>query len=208
VQKFIDGGANVDANDQTGQTALHYAAKAGQIAVAKLLIANGADVNAGGEWTPLQEAAYYSKEMVELLLAKGANINAGKWTALHHALDGGRFGIVELLLTKGADVNIRDNKGLTPLHIAAWYAASKNPEIVELLLSKGADINAKDDSGKTALSYAIENWRAGAEIVVFLIAKGADVNARDEAGRTPLWYAQEEGQTKIVELLKKHGARE
>ncbi|GAG18036.1 unnamed protein product, partial [marine sediment metagenome] len=34
VQKFIDGGANVDANDQTGQTALHYAAKAGQIAVA------------------------------------------------------------------------------------------------------------------------------------------------------------------------------
>jgi ankyrin repeat protein len=162
----------VDAKDQKGQTALHYAAKAGQIAVAKLLIANGADFNAG-EWTPLQEAAYYSKEMVELLLAKGSNINAGKWTALHSALDAERFDIVELLVAKGADVNIRDGKGRTPLHIASWYAASKNPKIVELLLFKGADINAKDNNGKTALSYATEN-----------------------------------GHTKIVELLLKHGAKE
>ncbi len=135
VEKFIDGGANVDANDQTGQTALHYAAKAGQIAVAKLLIANGADVNAG-EWTPLQEAASRSKEMVELLLAKGADINTGKWTPLHSAVYG-------------------------------------HNDIVELL-----------------------------------IAEGANVNARDGFGRTPLFYAQNQGRTKIVELLRKHGAKE
>ncbi len=205
VEKFIDGGANVDANDQKGQTALHYAAKAGQIAVAKLLIANGADVNAG-EWTPLQEAAYNSKEMVELLLAKGADINTGKWPALHSALDAELFDIVELLVAKGADVNIKDGEGRTPLHIAAWYAASKNPKIVELLLSKGADINAKNNNGKTALSYAIEYWYT--EIAELLIAKGADVNARDGDGRTPLSYAQDKGHTKIVELLRKHGAKE
>jgi len=172
VEKFIDDGVSVDAKDQKGQTALHYAAKAGQIAVANLLIANGADVNAG-EWTPLQEAAYYSKEMVELLLAKGANINTGKWTALHSALDAERFDIVELLVAKGADVNIKDGKGRAPLHIAAWYAAGKNPKIVELLLSKGADINAKDNNGKTVLQLAKDN-----------------------------------GHTEIVELLRKHGAKE
>jgi len=170
VEKFIDGGANVDANDQKGQTALHYAAKAGQIAVAKLLIANGADVNAG-ESTPLQEAAYHSKEMVELLLAKGADINTGKWPALHSALDAGRFDIVELLLAKGADANIRDDEGRTPLHIAAWYAARNNPKVVELLLSKGADINAKDNNGKTALSYAI--WARHPEIAELLRKHGA-----------------------------------
>ena len=136
VEKFINGGANVDAKDREGQTALHYAAKAGQIAVAKLLIANGADVNAGDDWTPLVEAAYCSKEMVELLLAKGADINTGKWTPLHGAVYG-------------------------------------HNDIVELL-----------------------------------IAKGANVNARDGFGRTPLFYAQYQGRTKIVELLRKHGAKE
>jgi len=205
VQKFIDAGANVDAKDRKGQTALHYAAKAGQIAVAKLLIANGADVNAG-EWTPLQEAAYNSKEMVELLLAKGADINTGKWPPLHSALDAGRFDIVELLLAKGADANITDDKGNTPLHIAASYAAWRYPKIIELLISNGADINAKDNNGKTALSYAIEYART--EIVELLIAKGVDVNTRDADDRTPLSYAQEKGYAEIAELLGKHGAKE
>jgi ankyrin repeat protein len=173
VEKFIDGGGNVDAKDQKGQTALHYAAKAGQIAVAKVLMANGADVNAGDDWTPLVEAACCSKEMVELLLAKGAAINTGKWPALHGALDAKRFDIVALLLAKGADANITDGEGRTPLHIAAWYAASSYPKIVGLLISNGADINAKDNNGKTALSYAMEG-----------------------------------SHTEIVELLRKHGAKE
>ncbi|UCG66969.1 MAG: ankyrin repeat domain-containing protein, partial [Deltaproteobacteria bacterium] len=86
VEELIDDGVSVDAKDQRDQTALHYAAKTAQITVAKFLIANGADINAG-KWTPLQEAAYHSKEIVELLLAKGANINTGEWTALHSALD-------------------------------------------------------------------------------------------------------------------------
>jgi ankyrin repeat protein len=207
VKDFIEHGGSIDTADATGQTLLHYAtagnckdiaellisnganvnavadrwktplgaaARTGSTDVAEYLIAHGANVNAGeGYWTPLQEAAYYSKEMVELLITKGANINEGGWSALHSALDAGRFDIVELLLAKGADANIRDDKRRTPLHIAAWYAASKNPKIVELLLSKGADINVKDNNDKTALSYAIEN-----------------------------------GHTKIIELLRKHGAKE
>jgi ankyrin repeat protein/predicted TIM-barrel fold metal-dependent hydrolase len=177
VQKFIAEGANIDANDQKGQTALYYAAKAGQIEVAKLLIANGADVNAG-EWTPLQEAAYHSKEMVELLIAKGADIDAGEWPALHCALDARRFDIVELLLAKGADANIKDEEGHTPLHIAVWYAASRYPKIVELLISNGADINAKNNNGKTALSYALENYQT--EIVELLCKHGADDNKKPE----------------------------
>jgi len=178
VEKFIDDGTYVDAKDQEGQTALHYAAKGGERGMAEFLIAHGADVNTGNasesHWTPLQEATYYGKKgMVELLLAKGADINVGegRWTPLHGALNAGSLDIVELLLVKGADANVRNNKGRTPLNIVVdWYG---NLEIVELLLSKGADVNAKDNSGKTALSYAIEH-----------------------------------GHTEIVELLRKHGAKE
>ncbi|HIJ72311.1 MAG TPA: amidohydrolase family protein [Planctomycetes bacterium] len=206
VEKFIDGSANVDAKDQKGQTALHYAAKAGEIQVAELLIANGANVNAGDDWTPLQEAAYQSREIVALLLANGADIKTGKWPALHCALDAERFDIVDLLLAKGADANITDDKGRTPLHIAAWYVARCYPKIVELLISNGADINAKDNNGKTALLYAIENGYT--EIVELLIAKGANINTSDRACRTALWYAQDKSYTKIAELLLKHGAKE
>ena len=207
VEAFVEGGGSVDKADASGQTPLHYATAGNHKAIAELLISHDADVNAlagtwrtplgvaartggvdvaefliaqganvdgrEGHWSPLQEAAYYSKEMVELLLAHGADINAGKWTALYSALDAERFDIVELLLAKGADVNIKDDKGRTPLHIAAWYAAHDNPMIVELLLSKEAEVNEKDNSGKTALMYAVEG-----------------------------------GYIEIIELLKKHGAKE
>jgi len=169
VRSFIESGVSVDAKDRTGFTPLHWAARTGHTNVAECLIANGANVNAGDDSTPLQEAAYYSKEMVELLIVKGADINAGPWTALHGAVDEGLREIVELLIQKGADVNAKDSKGRTPLHLAAWY----RPNMVELLVSKGADIIARDKDGKTPLSYAIE-----------------------------------EGHTEIVELLRKHGAKE
>jgi len=41
-----------------------------------------------------------------------------------------------------------------------------------------------------------------------LISKGADVNAKDNNGHTSLWYAQDKGHTEIVELLRKHGAKD
>jgi len=46
------------------------------------------------------------------------------------------------------------------------------------------------------------------EVVRFLIAKGADLAAKDSRGRTTLDWARQRGHTEIVELLKKHGAKE
>jgi len=45
-------------------------------------------------------------------------------------------------------------------------------------------------------------------IVNLLITKGVDVNAKDKRGRTPLQLAEQNGYTEIVELLRKHGAKE
>ncbi|UCC99109.1 MAG: ankyrin repeat domain-containing protein, partial [Phycisphaerales bacterium] len=46
------------------------------------------------------------------------------------------------------------------------------------------------------------------EVAELLIAKGAGVNARNNEGQTPLDIAVEEGRPEIVELLRKHGAKE
>ena len=81
----------------------------------------------------------------------------------------------------------------------------------ELLIAKGADVNAKDNWDWTPLHSAIYSSKDMAELkamVELLIARGANVNAKDGDDRTPLWYAQNEGHTEIVELLRKHGAKE
>ena len=62
--------------------------------------------------------------MVELLIAKGADVNAGSWTALHGAAVEGRRDIAELLIQKGADVTAKDEDGNTALHRAATRSKS------------------------------------------------------------------------------------
>jgi len=45
-------------------------------------------------------------------------------------------------------------------------------------------------------------------MIELLITKGADVNVRNNVGRTPLRNVMSRGHTEIIELLKKHGAKE
>jgi len=78
-------------------------------------------------------------------------------------------------------------------------------DIVELLIAKGANVNAKDNFDWTPLHSAVYGNK---DIVELLITEGANVNARTRASRTPLWYAKNEGNAEIVELLRKHGAKE
>ena len=106
------------------------------------------------------------------------------------------------LIEGGADVSRRTSQGTTPLSRAV-DAGFK--DIVELLIAKGADVNAKDNWNWTPLHSAVYGHK---DIVELLITEGANVNARDGASRTPLFYAKDEGNSEIVELLRKHGAKE
>uniref|UniRef100_UPI004072FD1C Kinesin-like protein KIF18A, DARPin fusion protein n=1 Tax=synthetic construct TaxID=32630 RepID=UPI004072FD1C len=136
------------------------AARAGQDDEVRILMANGADVNAtdASGLTPLHLAATYGHlEIVEVLLKHGADVNAidimGS-TPLHLAALIGHLEIVEVLLKHGADVNAVDTWGDTPLHLAAIMG---HLEIVEVLLKHGADVNAQDKFGKTAFDISIDN---------------------------------------------------
>jgi ankyrin repeat protein len=46
------------------------------------------------------------------------------------------------------------------------------------------------------------------DAVELLITRGANIEAKDIDGHTPLWWAKKEGYTEIIELLRKHGAKE
>lgn len=130
-EKLITRGADVNAKDASGYSALYRAFYFG--------------------------GALYGEplEMVRLLLEKGADVNAKDeigTTVLMMASGGhGRLEEYKLLLAKDPDVNARDKYGMTAL----MKASSRNQlEKVKLLLGKGADVNAKDKGGKTALSFA------------------------------------------------------
>src|SRR5262249_34359532 len=108
-----------------GQTSLTEAARVGDIARIKSLLAQGSNVNEPNALseTPLMVAARFSTvEALNVLLDAGADIqkrdHLGK-TALAYAATGGSAENVKLLLNRGANVNERDNNGEIPLIFAA-----------------------------------------------------------------------------------------
>ena len=67
-----------------------------------------------------------------------------------------------------ADVNVKDKRGYTPLHLAAYFGKK---EIAELLIAADADVNVKSKRGLTPLDYAIR--REKPEITDLLRKHGA-----------------------------------
>nr|5CBN_A Chain A, mbp3-16,Immunoglobulin G-binding protein A [synthetic construct] len=105
----------------------------------------------------LEAAHAGQDDEVRILMANGADVNAMDnfgVTPLHLAAYWGHFEIVEVLLKYGADVNASDATGDTPLHLAAKWGYLG---IVEVLLKYGADVNAQDKFGKTAFDISIDN---------------------------------------------------
>jgi ankyrin repeat protein len=127
VQASLDADpAAVRGLSYDGWTPLHLAAFFGHAAVADLLLARGADVNA-------------------------RSTNSMLNTPLHAAVAGGRVETALALIEAGADVTVADSGKYTPLHIAA--EAGYVP-IVDALLKRNADPHAVDAEDRTPLARA------------------------------------------------------
>lgn len=145
VRSLLRGGADVNAGQGDGTTALHWAAMSGDV------------------------------EMVQLLLYAGANRESttrlGSYTPLHLASKGGHFATVGALLENGSNPSALTGLGLTPLHFAA---ASGSVKAVNALVTAGAELDAQETAnGQTPLVFASAGGRL--EAVEALIAAGADL---------------------------------
>lgn len=103
------------------------------------------------------------------------------------------------------DVNSRDERGKTPLHLAA---DNNDAAKVKQLLSLGADVNAKDKYSKTPLLEAANDNidESHFEVLKLLLTNGADPNSRDEGGRTPFYFLVSKGNLRTVQLFLDYNA--
>ncbi|XP_064873007.1 ankyrin repeat domain-containing protein 12-like isoform X2 [Oncorhynchus nerka] len=97
-------------------------------------------------------------------------------------------------------VNKRNERGETPLHMAAIRGDAKQ---VKELIGLGADVNIKDFAGWTPLHEACNLGYY--DVAKVLIAAGAEVNTQGLDDDTPLHDASSSGHTDIVKLLLTHG---
>jgi ankyrin repeat protein len=146
---LLDKGANpnITQGRSDGWT-LHFATKSGYVGVMRLLLDNGATVNAQTTVTgitPLHMAApalghYSGPDVARLLLENGANVHAQDedgCTPLHGAAGSGHIEVVRLLVEKGANVNAE------VVRLLVEKGANVNAEVVRLLAEKGANGNTQ-----------------------------------------------------------------
>ena len=208
VTRLLDDGADVNAAEPDGTTALHWAALRNDQDTVRRLLGAGARADTANRYgvTPLALAATNgSAALVEALLAAGADAETaspGGDTPLMVAARTGRVDVLRLLLDAGAAVDATETwKGQTAL---MWAAAEGHGEAVQALLAAGADVKARSNGRLTPLLFAVREGQTDA--VGALLRAGADVNAPARDDTTPLGLAVINAHYELAGLLLDAGA--
>ena len=137
--ELISSGANINAPDESGYTALCAAAEGAWSRGIEILLAHKANPNTQDRsvsWSPLMHSvAEGCEECAKLLIEAGADLEAvddDGWTALFIASNNGDAALVKFLLSLDANHNAVDRFGRTPSDLAREHQAH---DVVEIITS-------------------------------------------------------------------------
>lgn len=219
VSQLIEKGANPKQTDDSGYSAIIYAAIDGQEEVFQYLkpLSDSKHVKQAKEYlktgktyrerkedkdfeTFIESIVENNFEKVSKAIENGIDINAldcSGTTALNWAASEGYMNILNLLLDKGAQINKAEERGgWTPLMLAV---INQNSRAVEELIKRGANLNIKNTQGYSALMLAAE--RGNFEALKMLLDNGVDPNQTDSKNRLPIFHAAENANEECFNLL-------
>lgn len=212
ARRLIDRGADVNAKDDTVQSAYLIATSEGYLELLRLTLRHGAKVDDKDSWngTGLIRAAergHYA--VVGALLRAGIDrdhVNRIGYQAIHEAVwlgedDAAYATTLRVLAAGGVELDRQSrDEGLTPLQMARTrgYAG------LESVLARITALERPADPDAMLLRAAADG---DADAVAFALRSGADVSARDRNRRTALLVAAAEDHTDVTRLLVAVGAR-
>jgi ankyrin repeat protein len=213
ARALIARGADVNAKDNTVQSAYLISTSEGYLELLDLTLRYGADVDSKDSFngTGLIRAADRGHADIAGRLVQADikinHINNLGWTALHEAIilgDGSRRYVdtVRVLVAAGADPRLQSQRDqVAPLRHATSKGRSEIAEVLRAALE--ADKPSKQLADRRLLAAA---QRGDATAAALAIRAGANLEARDEGGRTPLLHAVTEDRLAVARLLVYLGA--
>lgn len=220
--------SQVDALDEKGASALHYAASTDSLPIVKSLIEKRCDINLGNQKknTALHIAAANGYlNVLRLLIENNASVHALNYKnkiALDFAKQKGHINIQNILLRASAlqlrtaacggngdmvqriincniDVNYPGDKGASVIH---YLADQNNLKMLSMLVKRGADVNMKNRKGNTALHIA--SARGHAQIIAYLLREGADSTLVNDKNQSAIQIATKKKHSKALNAFAKN----
>nr|XP_048697723.1 serine/threonine-protein phosphatase 6 regulatory ankyrin repeat subunit A-like isoform X4 [Caretta caretta] len=222
AEMLLKSGADVNVEQENGETAMHIAARHGNLRMIKALIEEGGELTSqskAGE-CPLHIAVQHShlpvvEEILNYLATEKSHAEASACvnqenkageTPLHLAaavkkdmihFEGEETKIIAMLMEYDADISRTTRvNDWSPLLVAAERG---HTAIVKILLQHHARVDVFDEHGKAALHLAAENGHD--QIADVLLWHKAFVNAKTKLGLTPLHLSAQNGYNHLVKLL-------
>ncbi|TXJ39129.1 ankyrin repeat domain-containing protein [Brachyspira aalborgi] len=192
---------NIINDSLEGKTPLIIAVGNSYIDTAKILIENGANINAVDieGWSALSYAVNNGDiEIAKLLLENKAKIKDELLIAIKSPIVESSINMMKLLIDNKANINYTDENGFNPLNIAI---ESGDMELTKFLITNGANVNSLMQDGVSLIGYAIA--QNNMDLLQILIENGANVNYTngDSWADTPLKTASRLGLDNVVRIL-------
>ncbi|MBP5426773.1 MAG: ankyrin repeat domain-containing protein [Clostridiales bacterium] len=229
VAKIIEAGAEIEAVDNNGMSAIWYAFLGScNRQTIDYLLERGAKLcrtNKYGRNMLMHACEARLEGVVRELISRGISVNFTvnkKETPLECALANKHYDIAEMLILNDANIDVVKNSFQTIMGMSyilrahfeinrirfknndrtfLEYIISKKSRVLKDLINES--MNDKDENGKTTLMYLCEY---GSDVARLFIDNDIGINDRDTSGVTPLAYAMKGGNKNLVRALIWAGA--